>query len=52
MRKFMKASLATGAGAFALGLMGLQSAKTADMSYPEGQYEGAPPQAYGPPPQA
>jgi hypothetical protein len=52
MRKFMKASLAAGAGAFALGLIGLQSATAADMSYPEGQYEGPPPQAYGPPPQA
>jgi len=52
MQKFMKVSLAAGAGAFALGLIGLQAATAADMSYPEGQYEGPPPQAYGSPPQA
>lgn len=52
MRKFMKVSLAAGAGAFTLGLIGLQAATAADMSYPEGQYQGPPPQAYGPPPQA
>ncbi len=48
MRKFMKASLAA---AFALGLIGFQAAKAADMAYPQAQYEG-PPQAYGPPPVA
>ena len=52
MRKFMKASLAAGAGAFALGLIGLQAATAADMPYPEGQYEGPPHPAYGPPPEA
>jgi len=52
MQKLMKVSLAAGAGAFALGLIGLQAATAADMSYPEGQYEGPPPQAYGSPPQA
>ena len=36
MRKFMKVSLAAGAGAFTLGLIGLQAATAADMSYPEG----------------
>ncbi|HEX8829367.1 MAG TPA: hypothetical protein VF778_14790 [Xanthobacteraceae bacterium] len=54
MRKFMKVSLAVGAGAFALGWAGLHAAKAADMPYPqgqyEGQYEGPPPQAYGAPP--
>jgi hypothetical protein len=50
MRKFMKVSLAVGAGAFALGSVGLHAALAADMPYPEGQYEGPPPQAYGPPP--
>lgn len=47
MRKFMKLSLAA---AFALGLIGLHAAKAADMSYPQGQYEGPPPQAYAAPP--
>jgi hypothetical protein len=51
MRKFMKVSLA-GAGAFALGWVGLHAAKAADMPYPHGQYQGPPPQAYGPPSQA
>ena len=50
MRNFMKGALAV---AFALVLTGLQAARAADMSYPQGQYEGQyapPPQAYGPPP--
>jgi hypothetical protein len=57
MRKFLKVSLAAGAGAFVLGWAGLHAAKAADMPYPQGQYqeqyEGqyeAPPQAYVPPP--
>jgi hypothetical protein len=50
MRKFMKVSLVAAAGAFALGWVGLDAAKAADMLYPQGQYEGPPPQAYGAPP--
>jgi hypothetical protein len=49
MRTFMKASLVA---AFALGWVGLDAAKAADMTYPQGQYEAPPPQGYGPPPQA
>ena len=62
MPKFMKVSLAAGAGAFALvGWVGLHTAKAADMPYPQGQYEGPPQGQYegppqgqyeGPPPQA
>lgn len=52
MRKFTKASLAAGAGAFAMGWLGLHAAFAADMQYPQGQYEAPPPQAYGPPPAA
>jgi hypothetical protein len=49
MQKFMKASLAAGAGAFGMGWLGLHAAIAADMQY-QGQYEAPPPQAYGPPP--
>jgi hypothetical protein len=53
MRKFTKMSLAVGAaGAFALGSVGLHGAKAADVPYPQGQYEGQPPQAYSQPPEA
>jgi len=50
MRKFTRVSL--GAGAFAMGWLGLHAAFAADMQYPQGQYEAPPPQAYGPPPAA
>ena len=49
MRTFMKVSLVAGAGAFAVGWLGLGAASAADM---QGQYEAPPPQAYGPPPAA
>ena len=52
MRKFTKMSLAAGAGVFALGSVGLHGAKAADVPYPQGQYEGQPPQAYSQPPEA
>ena len=52
MRKFMKSWLAAGAGAFALASVGLHAARAADMTYPQGQYEGPPAQGYVPPPQA
>jgi hypothetical protein len=52
MRRFMKLCLATGAGVFALASVGLDATKAADMGYPQGEYEGPPPQAYVPPPQA
>ena len=53
MRKIMNVSLTA---ALALGGIGLHAAKAADMPYPQGQYEGPPPQpglppqAYGAPP--
>src|SRR5262249_5792316 len=50
MRTFMKLWLA--AGALALASVGLHAAQGADMTYPQGQYEGPPPEAYVPPPQA
>src|SRR5689334_12444653 len=52
MRRFMKAWLAAGAGAFALASAGLHATKAADMTYPQGQYEGPPPLGYALPPQA
>ena len=50
MRKLMKVVLAAGAGAFTIGWVGLSTTMAADLAYPQGQYEGPPPQAYGPPP--
>jgi len=45
---FMKACLAAGAGAFALASAGLHATTAADMTYPQAQYEGPPPEGYAP----